>query len=59
MIQTNMFDQRGKPTELAVRYVTPKYYRVYCVDGCRKVRHAHTAIKVWLMHEGSKIAVVW
>jgi hypothetical protein len=59
MLQTLMFDQQGKPTQIAMRYVLPKYYLVYCVDGCRKVKHARTAIKVWLMHEGSKIAIVW
>jgi hypothetical protein len=59
MIQINMFDQRGKPTESAMRYVTPKHYLVYSADGCRKVKHAHTAVKMWLIHTDSKIKVVW
>jgi hypothetical protein len=59
MIQTNMFDQHGKPTDLAMRYVMPRYYKVYSADGCRKVLRAQTAIRMWLIHPDSKIAVVW
>ena len=58
-MQLNMFDDRGKPTELGMRYVVPRYYEVCTAEGCRKVRDAHTAIRVWLMHAGSKIVVVW
>jgi len=58
-MQLPMFDQHGKPTNFAMRYVKPKYYRVYSADGCRLVRRPQTAIKIWLMHPDSKIAVVW
>jgi hypothetical protein len=59
MIQTNMFDQAGKPTELATRYVRPKYYSVYNSGGSAPTRDARRAIKMWLMHPDSKIKVVW
>ena len=59
MIQINMFDQQGKPTELAMRYVRPKYYKVYNSGGGACTRDAHTAIQMWLMYSDSKIKVVW
>lgn len=59
MIQLALFDAKGKPTNTAQRYVIPRFYRVYSADGCRLVRHPQTAIKIWLMHADSKIAVVW
>jgi hypothetical protein len=59
MLQLALFDAKGKPTNTAQRYVTPRFYKVYNADGERLVRNPHTAIKMWLIHRDSKLAVVW
>ena len=64
MIQINMFDQQGKPTELAMRYVKPRSYSVgYVNEQGRRcgyiTRDVHKAIGMWLKHIDSKIVVHW
>jgi hypothetical protein len=59
MMQLNLFDLKGQPTNLAMRYVQPKYYKVYNAEGCRLVKDPHTAIRMWLIHRDTKLAVVW
>lgn len=59
MLQLSLFDTDGNPTNLAQRYVVPRYYKVYSADGCRLMRRPQTAIRMWLMHPDSKIAVIW
>lgn len=62
MIQTNMFDRQGKPTELAMRYVVPKYYSVDTDKGtmCYFTYDVHEAIGMWLKDPiNSKIVTHW
>jgi len=59
MIQLNMFDQRGKPTESALRYVVPRYYKIHGAEGFSIAKRPQTAIRMWLMHPDTKIEVVW
>jgi hypothetical protein len=63
MIQMNMFDMKGKPTELGMRYVKPKYYTVdvYTKDGHRRLGtdDVHEAIGFWLKNIDAKIVTHW
>lgn len=59
MIQMLMFDQRGKPTELGMRYVKPKYYTVKYKGHGVATRDVHAAIGFWLKHIDSKIETHW
>ena len=64
MLQTIMFDAKGQPTELAMRYVKPRSYSVSYVNeqgircGCVTL-DVHKAIGVWLKHIDSKIVTHW
>jgi hypothetical protein len=63
MQQALMFDQQGKPTDIAMRYVKPKYYTVTVKTA--KYRHiwapddVHVAIGLWLKHPDAKIVTHW
>jgi hypothetical protein len=63
MTQLLMFDQQGKPTDFAMRYVKPKYYTVTVKTA--KYRHiwapddVHVAIGLWLKHPDAKIVTHW
>lgn len=63
MIQMNMFDQRGKPTELGMRYVKPKHYIVRRTQKqanfIYRTDDVHDAIGKWLKHPEAKIITVW
>jgi len=64
MIQTIMFDAKGQPTELAMRYVVPRSYSVGYVDeqGRKRgylTRDVHKAIGMWLKHIDSRIVTHW
>lgn len=61
MTQLNMFDQRGKPTESAMRYVMPKYYSVDTDNGTMRyfTYDVHEAIGMWLKNIDSKIVTHW
>lgn len=61
MIQINMFDQRGQSTELATRYVRPKYYSVDTDNGMMRyfTYDVHEAIGMWLKNIDSKIVTHW
>jgi hypothetical protein len=63
MMQTIMFDLKGKPTELGMRYVKPRYYTVtvktakYCHTWAPD--DVHVAIGLWLKHPDAKIVTHW
>ena len=65
MIQTLLFDQHGKPTQLGMRYVQPKYYLIKHehMSGLANFMHRTTdpckAISIWLRFDKSVIEVVW
>ena len=59
MLQLALFDAKGKPTNTAQRYVVPRFYKVYSAEGERFIRDPHTAIRMWLIHPESKLAVIW
>lgn len=61
MIQTNMFDQQGKPTELAMRYVVPKYYSVDTDNGMMRyfTYDVHEAIGMWLKNIDACLVTHW
>jgi hypothetical protein len=61
MIQTIMFDMKGKPTELAMRYVVPRYYSVDTDNGMMRyfTYDVHEAIGMWLKDIDSKIVTHW
>ena len=63
MIQINMFDCAGKPTDLAMRYVKPKQYKVVAHRKFyRKVWHTkdvHEAIGLWLKNPDAQIITIW
>ena len=65
MIQALMFDQQGKPTQIAMRYVKPKYYVVKYRHGSglanfiHRTTDVHKAIGVWLRNENTVIQTVW
>jgi hypothetical protein len=58
-----MFDQHGKPTDFAMRYVKPKYYKVVAHRKLyRKIwstPDVHKAIGLWLKNPDAKITPVW
>ena len=65
MIQLNMFDQAGKPTDLATRYVKPKYYVVKyqhksgLANFVYRTQDVHDAIGRWLKNVDAQIVTVW
>jgi hypothetical protein len=65
MLQTLMFDQQGKPTQIAMRYVLPKYYVVkhQHKSGLANISYitkdVHDAIGRWLKNIDAKIITVW
>jgi hypothetical protein len=63
MIQLHMFDRVGKPTDLAMRYVKPKRYKVVAHRKFyRKIWHTtdvHEAIGLWLKNPDAEIVTVW
>ena len=61
MMQMLMFDQQGKPTELGMRYVKPKYYSVDTDNGMMRTftYDVHEAIGWWLKNLDSKIVTHW
>jgi hypothetical protein len=63
MIQIQMFDCAGKPTDLAMRYVIPKQYKVTAHRKLyRKIWNTtdvHEAIGLWLKNSNAQIKVVW
>jgi hypothetical protein len=59
MIQTIMFDMKGQPTELAMRYVVPKYYTVKYKGHGVATRDVHAAIGFWLKNIDSVIETHW
>ena len=59
MLQMLMFDAKGQPTELAMRYVVPRYYKICSAGGFSIAKRPQTAIRMWLMHPDTKIEVVW
>jgi len=65
MIQINMFDQYGKPTDIATRYVKPKYYVVKYTHGSglanfiHRTTDVHKAIGVWCRNRHTTIQTVW
>ena len=56
-----MFDLKGQPTELGMRYVKPKYYSVDTDNGmmCTFTYDVHEAIGWWLKNIDSKIVTHW
>ena len=62
-MQLPMFDAKGAPTDFAMRYVKPKYYKVTVKTA--KYRHiwvpddVHVAIGLWLKNPTAKITPVW
>ena len=65
MIQTLMFDQQGKPTQIAMRYVLPKYYVVKYTHSSglanfiHRTTDVHKAIGVWCRNDHTTIQTVW
>ena len=64
MIQMLMFDAKGQPTELAMRYVKPRSYSIGYVDSRGRkcgylTRDVHKAIGIWLLHPDSRIVTHW
>ena len=63
MMQLPMFDQRGKPTDFAMRYVQPKFYTVdaYTKQGHYRIGtdNVHEAIGFWLKYPKAKIVTHW
>lgn len=63
MIQINMFDRAGKPTDLAMRYVRPKGYKVVAHRKLyRKIwrtADVHEAIGLWLKNPDAQIITIW
>jgi hypothetical protein len=63
MTQLLMFDQQGKPTDFAMRYVVPKRYKVVLHRQLyRKIWHTtdvHEAIGFWLKNPDAELITVW
>ena len=64
MLQMLMFDAKGQPTELAMRYVVPRSYSVSYINRHGRrcgylTSDVHKAIGMWLKHIDSKIVTRW
>jgi hypothetical protein len=62
-MQLPMFDAKGAPTDFAMRYVKPKFYKVVAHrELYRKIwrtTDVHEAIGLWLKNPDAEIITVW